>query len=103
MAGVSLSILTSLSPEYRNLPVHDADEQIKKHIKNLTTIHPGQLRKRQAENDPLEILPPDIHSISYLYILVTRVSALRQSKSWKTVPPQLQPDGELWGLIVTFL
>jgi len=50
-----------------------------------------------------QILSPDVYSISYLYILMTRVSFLQQSKSWKIVPPQLQPDGELWGLIVTFL
>ncbi|KAF2661735.1 hypothetical protein K491DRAFT_586770 [Lophiostoma macrostomum CBS 122681] len=106
MSADLLSLLFSFQPDAEELKQKTAyDTQVQQFIRQVSNVSAQHFQKgAETQQDVLELLNPSVNSISYIYALQARISAIADNpRSQKSVPEQLRPGGALWNKIVLFL
>jgi COP9 signalosome complex subunit 3 len=105
MSSELLGILFQFQPDAPELQVNRFyDAAARMFVRQVTNIDQQHfLKGADTSEDLLDVLNPTVNTISYIFALRHRVSALAENpKSQKSIPEQLRPGGALWNKIVLF-
>jgi COP9 signalosome complex subunit 3 len=105
MSSELLAILFQFQPDAPEFQVNRfydaAARMFVRQVANIDQQH--FLKGADTSEDLLDVLNPTVNTISYIFALRHRVSALAENpKAQKSIPEQLRPGGALWNKIVLF-